>query len=47
MKGTHSSILEVLVVHNKTDNTDTSFTLPQVCAKFPSYLNALFTLICV
>ena len=41
VKGAHSNILEVLVVHDKTDNTDTSFTLPQVCANFPSYLKSV------
>lgn len=34
MKRGHSKILEVLVVPNKTNKTDMSLTMPQVCVCF-------------
>lgn len=45
IEGAHSNILEVLVVPNKTHNTDMSFTLPQVCVKFLVKFVIYFTLL--
>ena len=38
MKRGHSKILEVLVVPNKTNKTDMSLTMPQVCFFFFFFL---------